>query len=199
MKQTGKPATIDKLGEFKMKANVVGARLQEGRDEALKELISLFQNKIYTIATRFTGNRDEAFDLSQEIFLRAYSKIKLYEKDTDFNAWFMRLAVNTAINYKTKVMKNPSFSAKEIDFNMENRLTSHNSMENDEEQRKLNTCLARLPKKERIVLIMQILEERKVGEIAVILGVTIKSVESLLTRARKRLRILMEKSEGLSH
>lgn len=180
------------LEDFKAKANIIGERLHEGREEAVEELISLFQNKIFTIAFRFTGNRDEAFDLSQEIFFRAYSKAKLYEKGTDFNAWFMRLAVNTSINYRTKTVKNPSFSAGEIDENLEDNFTDGNDSEYTINSQKMNKLLNKLPKRERIVLIMQIMEERKVGEIAEILKISIKSVESLLTRARKRLRSLVE-------
>lgn len=180
------------LEDFKAKANIIGERLHDGREEAVEELISLFQNKIFTIAYRFTGNRDEAFDLSQEIFFRAYSKSKLYEKGTDFNAWFMRLAVNTSINYRTKTVKNPSFSAGEIDENLEHNLADDNNSEYAINSQKMNKLLNKLPKRERIVLIMQIMEERKVGEIAEILKISIKSVESLLTRARKRLRSLVE-------
>jgi RNA polymerase sigma-70 factor (ECF subfamily) len=182
------------LDDFKTKANIVGERLNEGRDEALEELISLFQNKIFTIAYRFTGNRDEAFDLSQEIFFRAYSKAKLYERGTDFNAWFLRLAINTSINYRTKAVKNPSFSSAVIDENIEYRLLDSVSAESNVDHQKLNKLLNELPKRERIVLIMQIMEERKVVEIAAILNISVKSVESLLTRARKRLRGLVEKN-----
>jgi RNA polymerase sigma-70 factor (ECF subfamily) len=182
------------LEDFKARANIVGERLHEGREEALEELISLFQNKIFTIAYRFTGNRDEAFDLSQEIFFRVYSKAKLYERGTDFNAWFMRLAINTSINYRTKAAKNPSFSAAEIDEKIEHRLPGNYPAESGINLQKLNKMLVELPKRERIVLIMQIMEERKVSEIAAILNVSVKSVEALLTRARKRLRHLVENS-----
>lgn len=185
-----------KLADFKMNANIIGERMIDGRQEAVEEIISLFQHKIYTIAFRFTGNRDEAFDLSQEIFLRIYSKKHLYKRGTDFNAWVLRLAVNTSINYKSKVVKNPSFSASEINESTE-RISNDESQEDDSTQKKLNDLLARLPKRERLVLIMQIIEERKVSEIADILGTTIKSTEALLTRARKRLRNLAEKNEGL--
>ena len=185
-----------KLADFKMNANIIGERMIDGRQEAVEEIISLFQHKIYTIAFRFTGNRDEAFDLSQEIFLRIYSKKHLYKRGTDFNAWVLRLAVNTSINYKSKVVKNPSFSASEINESTE-RISNDESQEDDSTQKKLNDLLARLPKRERLVLIMQIIEERKVSEIADILGTTIKSTEALLTRGRKRLRNLAEKNEGL--
>lgn len=185
-----------KLADFKMNANIIGERMIDGRQEAAEEIISLFQHKIYTIAFRFTGDRDEAFDLSQEIFLRIYAKKHLYKRGTDFNAWVLRLAVNTSINYKSKVVKNPSFSASEINESTE-RISNDESQEDESTQKKLNDLLARLPKRERLVLIMQIIEERKVSEIADILGTTIKSTEALLTRARKRLRNLAEKNEGL--
>jgi len=186
------------MSEFKQQATIVGERLKEGIDTALEELIDLYKQRIFNIAYRYTGDRDEAFDLSQEIFLRAYSKIKLFKSGTNFNAWFMRLAINTAINYRKKSGKNPSHEAFEITVPLEDAVSSDitEGLENQEKQRRIQTLLNKLPRRERLVLILQLWEERKVSEIAEIMGTSVKSVESLLTRARKRLRKLAEKSEG---
>ena len=104
----------------------------------------------------------------------------------------------TAINYRKKSGKNPSHEAFEITVPLEDAVSSDitEGLENQEKQRRIQTLLNKLPRRERLVLILQLWEERKVSEIAEIMGTSVKSVESLLTRARKRLRKLAEKSEG---
>jgi RNA polymerase sigma-70 factor (ECF subfamily) len=186
------------MEDLKKKANIVGERLRSGHDSALEELIDLYKKKIYNISYRYTGDAEEAFDLSQEIFLRAYSKIKLFKSGTDFHSWFMRLAVNMAINYKKRIKKNPSREAFELSMPQKDSEMSNTpaELQEREKHKKILLLLKKLPKRERAVLILQLWEERKVSEIAEIMGTTIKSVESLLTRARKRLRMQMEKSEG---
>ena len=102
------------MNDFKTHANIAGERLLNGNASALEEIIELYRKKIFNMAFRFTGDREEAFDLCQEIFLRLYSKIKRFSPNTDFNAWFMRLAVNASINYRSRVRKNPSHIAMEF-------------------------------------------------------------------------------------
>jgi RNA polymerase sigma-70 factor (ECF subfamily) len=186
------------MDEFKRKANSAGERLLNGSPTALEEVIDLYQKRIYNLASRFTGDREEAFDLSQEIFLRVYSKINLFSANTDFNAWFMRLAVNAAINYRSKVRKNPSHIALEFCEN-QGEGTGEDAAHNIEQEslrRTVNTLLAQLPKRERMVITLQLHEKKKVKEIAQLMETSVKAVESLLTRARKRLKKNMEKMRG---
>ena len=100
--------------EFKEKANLVGNRLSDGVPCALEEVVDLYQSKIYNLALRYTNEKAEAFDLSQEIFLRLHRKKHLYIKNSNFNAWFMRLAVNTAVNYHYHLKRNPTHLAEEF-------------------------------------------------------------------------------------
>ncbi len=103
-----------KKTEFRRRANISGERLLAGMDGGLEEIIDLYQSKIYNLSLRYTGDPNEAFDLSQEIFFRLYRKIRLYRKNSNFDAWFMRLAVNTAINYRLKLNRSPSHLASEF-------------------------------------------------------------------------------------
>jgi len=186
------------MNEFKIKANTVGERLLNGSPTALEEMIGLYEKKIYNLAFRFTGDKDEAFDLSQEIFLRVYSKIKLFSPGTDFNAWFMRLAVNAAINYKSKVSKNPSHTAVEFCEDQGDGTANPPVDKLDKEtlHRSVNALLAQLPKRERMAITLQLWEKKRVKEIAELMAVSVKAVESLLTRARKRLKKIIKKNEG---
>lgn len=186
------------MTDFKEKANAAGERLLSGRAHALEEVVDLYQKKIYNLAYRFTGDREEAFDLSQEIFLRCYSKIKHFSSNTDFNAWFMRLAVNASINYKSKVGRNPSHAASEL-LEDSSACSDNNTVDIMEEQLnrgRINHFLAQLPKRERMAITLQLWEKRKVKEIAELMGASVKSVESLLTRARKRMKKIIKKNEG---
>lgn len=190
------------MNEFKTKANTAGERLLNGSPTALEEMIGLYEKKIYNLAYRFTGDKDEAFDLCQEIFLRVYSKIKLFSMGTDFNAWFMRLAVNAAINYKSKVSKNPSHTALEFCEDQGDGAGSPppdhaaDKLDRETHHRSVNELLLQLPKRERLAITLQIREKKQVKEIAELMATSVKAVESLLTRARKRLKKIIKKNEG---
>jgi RNA polymerase sigma-70 factor, ECF subfamily len=190
------------MNDFKTLANVAGERLFDCVPGALEEVIDLYQKKIYNLAYRFIGDKEEAFDLSQEIFIRVYAKIKLFSPNTDFNAWFMRLAVNRAINYRSKTWRNPSHIAAEFcdekgSYHSPpgNKITDH--IQQESLNREIAALLGQLPKRERMAITLQLWEKKKVKEIAQLMGTSVKSVESLLTRARKRLKKVMKKNEGL--
>lgn len=186
------------MDDFKQTANYVGERLLKGAPSALEEVIDLYQKRIYNLAFRFTGDQEEACDLSQEIFLRLYNKIHHFSPNTDFNAWFMRLAVNAAINYRSKTRKNPSHIAQE--FNDHNpphsALHTQDHWEKTARLHSIHTLLTHLPGKERMVITLQLWEKKKLKEIADLMDTSVKSVEALLTRARKRLKKIIEKNEG---
>ncbi len=186
------------MNEFKKKANAAGERLLRGVPSALEEIIDMYQKKIYNLAYQYTGDREEAFDLSQEIFTRLYLKIKLFSSKSNFNAWFMQLAVNTAINYKAKLKRNPSNTA--LEFNPNNIDLEHCKSTDKTEQGSIHeiitSLLTQLPKRDRMAIMLQLWERKKVKEIAEIMDISVKAVESLLTRARKRLKKI--KNEGFS-
>ena len=192
------PAHLRRMKDFKRLACIAGERLFDGAPGALEEIIDLYQKRIYNLSYRFMGDKDEAFDLSQEIFLRVYSKIKLFSPKTDFNAWFMRLAVNTAINYRSKTWRNPSHvSEAYCETESHGNSSAVNKAEDHIHRESLNNEIAdlmqQIPKRERMVLTLQLWEKKKVKEIALLMDTSVKSVESLLTRARKRLKKIMKK------
>lgn len=184
------------MDDFKEIANCVGERLLSGAPNALEELIDLYQKKIYNLAFRFTGDAEEACDLSQEIFLRVYHKIHRFTAGTDFNAWFMRLAVNAAINFQAKNKKNPSHKALEFCDDATPVTPADDHLETEAFQDTVITLLKVLPNRERLAITMQLWEKKKVKEIAELMNTSLKSVEALLTRARKRLKKFLHKNEG---
>lgn len=187
------------MNDFKIHANVAGERLLNGSPTALEEVIELYGKKIFNLAFRFTGDKDEACDLSQEIFMRLYSKIKRFSPNTDFNAWFMRLAVNASINYRSRVRKNPSHIALEFCENQDSKTGDINTPDNIEQearQQSVNNLLAQLPKRERMAITLQLYEKKKVKEIAELMSTSVKGAEALLTRARKRLKKIIKQNEG---
>jgi len=176
------------MTDFKSRANISGERLLAGVHCALEEIIDLYQHKIYNLALRYTGDNAEAFDLSQEIFLRLYRKIQLYLKNSNFDAWFMRLAVNTSINYRQKLSRNPSHLASEFYEKDQPVMNVTSKVETEAMRKQVNSLLIQLPKKERMAIILQLWECKKVKEIADLMNISPKGVESLLTRGRKRLK-----------
>lgn len=191
---------LKEMEDIKILSNEIGKRLKQGLEPALGELIDLYQRKIFNIGYRYTGNYEEARDLAQEIFLRAYRKIHLYRDDTDFESWFYKLAVNHALNYRKKIMRNPSQitsgTTKEDNDHINETPDLDEKIISNEMQDRIRLFVNELPRREKMAIIFQLWEDRSINEIAELMDTSPKAVEALLTRARKRLKKIAEKCEG---
>ena len=82
-----------------------------GRDmAAYDELIRRYQRKIYQLVYNMTSNREDAEDLVQDVFVKAYSALERFKGDSSFYTWIYRIAVNRAINYLKKRKRNTAMS-----------------------------------------------------------------------------------------
>ena len=75
--------------------------LQSGDEAVFGEIVTRFQGRVYSVAYRFTANREDALDVTQEVLLRIYQKIHTWKPTGHFGAWVMRVATNTAIDHTT--------------------------------------------------------------------------------------------------
>src|ERR1700689_1578600 len=96
------------------------ARARGGDLQAYDELVKRYQERIYATIYHMTSNHEDANDLAQESFIKAYSALKSFKGGSSFYTWLYRIAVNKTINF-LKQRKNRHFmSLNDIDFNVEN-------------------------------------------------------------------------------
>jgi RNA polymerase sigma factor, sigma-70 family len=73
-------------------------KVKKGDHQAFADLVERYKNSVYSICLRMVGNREEAEDLSQETFIRAYNNISKFDSDRKFSTWIFRIATNLSID-----------------------------------------------------------------------------------------------------
>ncbi len=173
------------------------ARAQQQDVAAYDELVQRYYKKIYALLYNMTSNKEDAEDLIQEVFVKAYSALTRFKGDSSFYTWVYRIAVNRAINYVKRRNKRAGISLDNVDSGIERdkayvELSAKESPFRDatlsELQEKLNTALQKLSDKHRVVVVMHDIEGVPHDEIARVLGVSSGTVRSRLFYARQILQ-----------
>lgn len=167
-----------------------------GNRESYKYLVDKYRDRAYYAALTYTGNRDEALDLSQEAFFRAFKALKSFEKGKNFYTWFYRILRNLCINhYYRRKKRSVVFSDMEQDNGSEftiPELTRPDQIFEEHEMRELlMSGLNSLPDNDREILVMKEFQDLSYKEISEVLNIPIGSVMSRLFYARKKLAKLL--------
>jgi RNA polymerase sigma-70 factor (ECF subfamily) len=170
-------------------------RLQDA--SAFEELVRRYHGKIYGLVYGMVSNREDAEDLTQEIFIKAWKALPLFREQSSFYTWLYRIALNGAINFRKKRRRRQSVSFEEFDPDIKQaesykEFSSKGSvlrkMSLSEFQERMNRALLRLSEKHRAVVVMHDVQEMPHAEIAQIMHCSEGTVRSRLFYARKRLQ-----------
>jgi len=181
-------------------------RARDGDRDAFAEIVRTNQKRIYAVAMRMTRRHEVADDITQDTFVRAYRNLARFELGRPLRPWLTRIAVNLAINYLNGVAKReqPLYTedqpggadgsrlpqAEPLDANPER------SLESQELALDLERAVARLPREQRTVFLLKVVEEMRYEEIAKLLGISEGTVMSRLSRARGRLKGMLAAHMG---
>ncbi len=164
---------------------------------AYDELVRRYQQRIYATIYHMTANHEDANDLAQEAFIKAYSALKSFKGGSSFYTWLYRIAVNKTINFLKQRKNKFHLSLNDIDFNAEHdpdlmALVSHKTPNRDvglnELQKKLNEALLKLSEPHRIVVVLHDVQGQSHEEIAEIMECNVGTVRSRLFYARQQLQ-----------
>ena len=161
-------------------------------------LVSMHQNKVYALCLHLSGNRDDAQDMAQEAFLRAYLAIGGFRSEADFGTWLHRITVNVCLNFRRKNSGQRALSLDEPyrgedGGEMLREIASTNgdpllAVEEKEFQGLVRSALGDLSEDHRAVLILREMEGYSYEEVAHAVGCTLGTVKSRLSRARESMR-----------
>lgn len=172
-------------------------RAQKGDNQAFAELVTQYERKIYRLALHITQNNEDAEDVLQETFLKAYSHLDTFQRNARFYTWIVRIAVNEALMRLRKrkgdrsVPLNEPLDTGEETVNREIAVWEDNPEElysRQEYRRILDDAVASLKPDFRVVFTLRDIEELTTEETAETLGISIPAVKSRLLRARLALR-----------
>jgi RNA polymerase sigma-70 factor (ECF subfamily) len=175
-------------------------RARCGDESAYAELVARHQQRIIRVAYRITGSREEALDVAQEVFLKAYRKLGAWEPRAPFGAWLLRLGVNQAIDHRRRIRRRPDERTVGVDRVPE--ATAAESTAGDayaarrEIGRRVDGALVQLSRSQRTAFVLRHYEGFTLSEIAPVLGCSVGSVKVHLFRALRRLRVLLRDLES---
>ncbi len=170
----------------------------EGEQWAFDRLMNLHQKKVYRIALGILGDHDEAADVVQEVFIRAFRSLKDFKFQSRFSTWLHRIAVNYSISRIRRRKLHDHLSLSEVSH----RLTSSLGRPGRELALKnlgaeIESAVASLPPKQRAIFVMHYQEELPHKEIARIMGRSEGAIKSSYCQAVKKLRKRLIRYENL--
>ena len=180
----------------------LAARARDGDQDAFEQLVRDNENRIYTLALRMTGSREDALDLAQDAFFQAWKALPTFQGESSFATWLYRLATNLCLDHLRAQKRRTQSMGPALSLDDEangpvqvadQQLQPQEAVERSERRRALERGLASLPDHHRQVLIMRELSGLSYQEIAQVLDLDLGTVKSRIARARLSLRkILLE-------
>ena len=173
----------------------------DGNTNAFEDLVLEYQKQVYHIALKMTGNEEDAFDLSQEAFLKAFRSLSTFRGEAGFGSWLYRMTANLCIDFLRKKKRQGgqiiSLDAEEEDRRPTElpdlRYEPQNALEKKEVQEKVRTGLEKLPHEQKLILVLRDVEGFSYQEISDALKIELGTVKSRIYRARAHLaRLLTE-------
>jgi len=176
--------------------------LKAGDRLAFDELVRRHQGRVYAVAYRVTGNREDALDVAQEVLIKAYRKIHTWQPTSGFLPWLLRLTTNQSIDllrWRNRRRHEPL----DAESGFGERADTSVSLNTEVQVRALeidarvHEALGVLSPAQRSVFVMRHYEGLQLAEIAEVLGCTVGSVKVHLFRALKKLQIELRDLRGL--
>lgn len=165
-----------------------------GDTNAFAILVDRYKDLVYTLTLRMMKNREEAEEVSQDTFIKAYKSINRFKGDSKFSTWIYRIAYNTSLDRLKKNRKH--FNDVAIDEFTEHQVKTIDNalsqLENEEKNQAIQQCLAQLPSDDAFMLTLYYFEDQSLDEISKVIGLTPNNVKVKLFRSRKKLATIMK-------
>ena len=172
---------------------------QDQDAEAFEELIARHRDKIYARAFSMMRNEDEALDLSQEAWIKAWQRLKQFQGDSSFATWMTRIVINLCLDQIRRQKRKRAESIEQLDEELGGverqmpvvAVNPTANMERGELRKRIDEAMQKLSDAHRTVLILHEFEELEYKQIAKVMGCSIGTVMSRLFYARRRMASLL--------
>lgn len=165
---------------------------------AFEELVRIHQNRVYALCLQFSGSPDEAQDLAQEAFIRAYRALEGFRNEADFGTWLHRITVNVCLNHQRKNGRQQFVSLDDPLYGedggeLQREVSSGDGdplqlLQEKEFHNLVRAALKELTDEHRTVLVLREIEGYSYDEISSMIGCSLGTVKSRLNRAREAMR-----------
>lgn len=169
------------------------ARARRGELAAFEQLVTLYEKRVYAVALRSSGSPEDAADIAQETFLRAWRAIESFRGDSGFSTWLFRIAMNLCVDFARHKNAGPQTQPLVGEDDAERPVpdpapTPEEHLDNSELGRELAAALSAVSEEHRRIVLLRDVSGLSYTEIADVLEISEGTVKSRLSRARSALR-----------
>mgnify|MGYP006077029911 CR=1 FL=1 len=167
-----------------------------GDINAFAYLVDAYKNMVFSLVFKMTKNREEAEEVSQDTFIKAYKNINKFKGDSKFSTWLYRITYHTCLDaIKKNKNHNISFEINEITLNLVHSVENIlEGIERKERANIMNDCLLKLPEDERSIVWMFYYDELSLKEIIEVTQLSEANIKVKLHRARKKLVTIVQEN-----
>lgn len=169
-----------------------------GKTNEFSYFLDTYGQQVFHLIVRMVGSEEDAQELTQDTFMKAFSSLRKFNGDSSFSTWIYRIAYNTTVSFLRK-NDNETVHFDESQWNSisETQIDDALSPTTEDNLRRLRAAFRKLTADERILITLFYEEERSISEIAEILHLSESNVKVKLHRVRKRLYLLIKEADEL--
>ena len=167
-------------------------KIRKGEVSLYAKLIDKYKDLAFNLAFKIIRNNEDAEEVAQDAFLKAFQSIDSLKEDTKFSTWVYKIIYNAAISkVRRKQYITSSFDDEPSMINIENTFNAINELDNQDQKKYINLALDKLPENEKAIVTLFYLNELPVNEIGEIMNLSVSNVKVKLHRARKKLHSIL--------
>lgn len=169
---------------------------KNGNEQAYNQLVLRYQEKIYWIVRRLIPDHDDADDVTQNVFIKAYHSLKTFKGDSSFYTWIYRIAINLSLNEIRRRKLRKTFTIdEEIHQISSSDALPLELMEKEERTKKIAEAIEHLPEKQKKVFLLRYYEELPYEEIAKILKTSVGGLKANYFHAVKKIGVYLRNDD----
>ncbi len=184
-------------GDSRMDAELLVA-CQRGEREAFHSLFEMYQDRVYSFALRFLGDPSHAADLTQDIFVKLYARIRHFRGDSKFETWLYRVVANACIDDQRKRRRFLPWLADEHPSLVTGKNVTEEHVARKQAASEIQRAIAKLTPALRVPILLRYMEGLSYEEIGDVLQISLGTVASRLNRAHLKLAKKLERFRGVS-
>lgn len=157
------------------------------RRQAFGMVVNQYGEQLYWQVRRIVLSHDDANDVMQNVFVKAWSNIETFRNDSKLSTWLYRIAVNESLDFMRRRKNVPTVSADDADTGVANALLADKYFDGDETEAQLQQAISRLPEVQRMVFNMRYYDEMKYSDMSKVLGTSVGALKASYHIAVKKI------------